>query len=464
MLSLLSLSDLSQEKSSVACNPALLRLQKSKSVLLLQGPVGGFYDRLATWLQQQGAQVKRVAFHGGDAYDSRHIKPIPFKQAFADWPAFLAQLLQTHQIDCVVLFGQSRRHHKAAIDLCKNRGISVVVLEEGYFRPGFITMELDGVNGFSDTLGKYTWQPSPESPRLSPNTSPRHFQKMAVQASLHYYAMWKARNDFSHYQHHRISQPGYYAVYWVRSWLRKLIHLQPCARLQRQLIGGKASAPYYFVPLQHDGDAQITHHSRFSGNSEFVVTVMESFARHAPQGTLLVFRQHPHARGGAGHGGLVSAMAQEFGISHRVLHMVEGDTPELVEHSAGVVLINSTVGLQALERGAPLMALGDALYKQAQLTFMGELAQFWRQARPACPKFTASFLAKMKNLTQAPASVYAFRNEPICWNGVLSQAAVTKEIAATEAPALVPRRALVSLHSVQSVQSVQSGSSAPQSS
>lgn len=376
MRSLPSFSTRPQEKSSVSCNPALLRLQKSKHVLLLQGPFGAFYDRLATWLQQQGALVNRVAFHGGDAYDSRLIKPIPFKEAFADWPAFLAQLLQTHQIDCVVLFGQSRLHHKAAIDLCNKRGLSIVVLEEGYFRPGFITMELGGVNGFSDTLSNYTWQPSAESPGLNPDISSRHFQKMAIQASLHYQAMWKARHDFPHYLHHRISQPSYYFVYWIRSWLRKLKQTRPCRRLQQKLLNDKASNPYYFVPLQHDGDAQIIHHSDFSDNAQFVNRVILSFAKHAPAHTRLVFRQHPHVRGGLGHSELIAGLAADLGISDRVFHMVEGDTPHLAEHSAGVVLINSTVGLQALERGAPLIALGDALYKQPHLTFMGELNQF----------------------------------------------------------------------------------------
>ncbi len=444
----------------VAYNPALLCLQQSKSVLLLQGPVGAFFDRLATWLMQHGAQVNRVAFQGGDLYDSQVLEPIAFRQSLTAWPAVLSRLLQKHQIDCVVLFGQSRLHHQAAIDLCKSMGLPVVVLEEGYFRPGFVTMELGGVNGHSQTLSNYTWC-SEGNPSIQPDISLGHFRKMAVQASCHYLAMWNARRSFIYYQHHRISQPGYYLAYWTRSWLRKLMHLQPCARLQRQLIGCKTSTPYYFVPLQHDGDAQITHHSDFSGNAEFILRVMESFARHAPAGRRLVFRQHPHVRGGPGHGEYIAGVAQDLGISQRVFHMVEGDTPALAEHSAGVVLINSTVGLQALERGAPLMVLGEALYKQPQLTFMGALDQFWQQGSPACPQETANFLAQIKNLTQAPVSVYALRKEPLLWDAVMAQAEATKQIVPAVALALAPVLALVSLRSEQSVHS---GSSAIQSS
>jgi len=408
-------SFMATESVITPCNPALLRLHRAQSVLLLQGPVGAFFDRLATWLMQHGAQVQRVAFQGGDVYDSQVIEPIRFKQTLQDWPAFLDQLLQSHQVDCVVLFGQSRKYHHAAIQRCKSQGIAVVVLEEGYFRPGFITMELNGVNGFSQTMAQYHWVPLPEASTIAPDISPKHFQKMAWQASFHYQAMWQARHEFVHYQHHRISDPRHYARYWIRSWLRKLMQLRPSHRLQRQLWAGKDLQPYYFVPLQHDGDAQIVHHSDFANNAEFVIRVMHSFAQHAPANSLLVFRQHPHVRGGPGHGELIAGLAQELGMAHRVHHMVEGDTPDLAQHSAGVVLINSTVGLQALERGAPLMVLGEALYKQPQLSFMGTLDEFWQQARPACPAETQRFLAQMKNLTQVPVSVYAMRSEPIAW-------------------------------------------------
>jgi capsular polysaccharide export protein len=397
-------------------------LQNARNVLLLQGPVGAFFDRLTTWLRQQGAQVNRVAFQGGDVHDCQVVKPIAFKGGQEDWPEFFNQLIQDHQVDCVVLFGQSRRYHQAAIAHCKRLGLPVVVLEEGYFRPGYITMELGGVNGFSETLARYVWRPEPDAAAIAPDITPHHFQKMAWQASRHYQALWDARHEFAQYQHHRISQPSYYAAYWIRSWLRKLRHLGPCQGLQRQLIAGKAQTPYFFVPLQHDGDAQILHHSDFSGNAEFVMRVMQSFARKAPAHSLLVFRQHPHVRGGPGHGELIAGLAQELGISHRVHHMVEGDTPDLAQHSAGVVLINSTVGLQALERGSPLMVLGQAVYKQPHLTFMGELDQFWQRARPACPLKTALFLAQMKNLTQAPVSVYALRSEPIRWPQALDKA------------------------------------------
>jgi capsular polysaccharide export protein len=142
---------------------------------------------------------------------------------------------------------------------------------------------------------------------------------------------------------------------------------------------------------------------------------MRSFSLHAPKDALLVFRQHPHSRGSQGHVRLIRALTAECGIDGRVLHLVEGDTPLLVEKSRGVVLINSTVGLQALERNAPLIALGDAHYDLPGLTFQHGLDRFWTESvrpdRQAC----VAFCAQLKNLTQVPVSLYAMADEPLLW-------------------------------------------------
>jgi capsular polysaccharide export protein len=408
---------------AVAINPALALLARSRCVMLLQGPVGPFFDRLAGWLHRRGTQVHRVVFQGGDAFDCRAVDPIRFDGRVHDWPEFLGRELDRVQPECIVLFGQSRRYHQAAMELARQRGVHVVVTEEGYFRPGFVTMELDGVNGYSMTLSRYVWKPLAPVPSsgpeamvagaLQPDISPWHFQKMAWHASQHYSALDRERRHFPYYQHHRRDDPYFYARYWVRSWLRKLAHSSGDQRFQEKLL--RRERPYFLVPLQFDGDSQLTCHSPFNGNAAFVIRVMQSFAAHAPADALLVFRQHPHTRGGTGHQKLIATLADELCIDKRVHHLVEGDTPLLAQHSDGVVVVNSTVGLQALERGAPLIAMGDALYKQRDLTFEGELDDFWAAAKPASPAVAQRFLSQVKNLTQAPASVYALREEPLQW-------------------------------------------------
>lgn len=409
-------------RQQVACNPALLSLSQAKNVLLLQGPLGPFFDRLSLWLRQRGAQVKRVVFQGGDEHDCRHCEPIAFTQMPTEWMAFFRALLLERGFDHVVLFGQARYYHAVAIRVAQELGVRVVVMEEGYFRPGFATMELDGVNGYSKTLSRCEWRPEVEAGHaaewplhgpMAPQDCEHHFRKMAWHASQHYLALRRQASRFPHYIHHKEANPNWYARYWVWSWVKKHWHRPGDRRTQKQLLASQQ--PYFFVALQHDGDSQITHHSSFSANTNFVIEVMRSFSLHAATNALLVFRQHPHSRGGAGHVRLIRALTRECGIDGRVLHLIEGDTPVLVEHSRGVVLINSTVGLQALERQVPLIALGDAHYDQPGLTFQDGLDRFWTEAVPPDPQTNAHFCAQLKNLTQVPVSLYEMGTAPLVW-------------------------------------------------
>ena len=396
-------------------NPAYLALCASTTVLLLQGPIGPFYDRLARWLQAQGKRVLRVAFQGGDVADSRALEPVVYRGTREAWPEYLGELLTREEVDAVVLFGQARSYHAAAVEEARDRHCAVIVLEEGYFRPGFVTMELDGVNGYSRTLENYRWThetPIPPAP-LQADDTPHHFRKMVLHATRHYLAMWARRHHFGPYQHHREPSPWHYFRYWMRTWARKAWRYRHDMNLESDLIA--SGVPYFLVPLQNDGDSQITHHSVYGENSIFIMEVLRSFAVHAPADSRLVFRVHPYARGGHAHRHLIHSVSEDLGLGARVVYLMEGHTPVLAQHSRGVVLINSTVGLQVLERGAPLMALGDALYRRHGLTFQGPLDRFWHEAVPADRKAVDAFLAQLKNLTQMPASVYANADEPLRW-------------------------------------------------
>ncbi len=398
----------------VPCNPALLRLALARRPLLLQGPVGPFFDRLTRWLRGNGSEVHRIALQPGDRCDCRELTPIDYTGTQADWPAFLSTTIARLRIDCVVLFGQARPHHAEAVKLAQALRLPVVVLEEGYVRPGYITMELDGVNGFSTTLERYHWNvdtPGATVRAKKPADTGHQFRQMGWYACRHYWAQHWGTPLSPDYRHHRPTNIWRHSHYWVWSWLRKHLHL---ARDNRR-VNALTQRDYYFVPLQHDGDSQITHHSRFGTNSGFVMEVLNSFAQHAPAGTELVFRMHPHSRGGRGDAGLIASLAARLGVSERVHHLIEGHTPTLVKHARGVVLINSTVGLQALRRRRPLMVMGDALYARPGLCFQGPLERFWREGTPPDDEFAGSFLEQLIALTQVPCNVYGLTDEPLLW-------------------------------------------------
>src|SRR5438874_5238200 len=110
----------------------------AKRVLLLQGPVGPFFRRLAKLLQAAGAEVHKVNFNGGDClfYPT---DAITWRGHPGDWPQFLARLLEQRRIDIVLLFGDCRPIHRVARAVAQQHGVKVGAFEEGYLRPNFIT-------------------------------------------------------------------------------------------------------------------------------------------------------------------------------------------------------------------------------------------------------------------------------------------------------------------------------------
>ena len=396
-----------------AVNPAYALLAAAGKVLLLQGPVGPFFDRLADWLLRREAEVTRVVLQGGDLRDCQAVAPLVYDGALAEWPSWLRGLIERSRPDCIVLFGQSRLYHRVALRLGAELAVPVVVLEEGYFRPGYLTMELGGVNSFSTTLDRYRWTPAAARLPLAPAACSWHFQQTAWHAARHYAALWRHRSAFAFYLHHRASGPLQYAAYWLRSWALKALCAPGDAWRQHGLAAD--GRPYFFVPLQHDGDPQVTQHSGYARNAEFIVEVMRSFSLHAAPETLLVFKQHPQSRGATGHSALIRGLGREMGLAGRVRYLLEGDTGTLSRHAAGVVLINSTVGLQALQAGTPLMVMGEAVYKRPHLTASCSLEQFWADPPRPDPALVEAFLDQLKNLTQMPASLYARRGQALDW-------------------------------------------------
>src|SRR5690606_7063852 len=72
-----------------------------------------------------------------------------FRGQFSHWGEYLAAYCLNHQVTDIVLFGDSRPYHRVAINRARRLGISIHVLEEGYLRPDWVTLEHGGSNALS---------------------------------------------------------------------------------------------------------------------------------------------------------------------------------------------------------------------------------------------------------------------------------------------------------------------------
>ncbi len=355
---------------------------RGKRVLLLQGPVGPFFNRLGADLRTAGADVYKVNFNGGDWFFSSRKdfdRVYNYRGRPEDWDEYFRQLVKRTGVEIVMLFGDCRPIHREVSRISRECGVEVGVFEEGYLRPDYITLERNGVNSHSalpqdpDFFLRFKDQPVPTVMRLGST-----FRYAALWAMLYYVMASLLKPVFWRYRHHRpLSWTE--GAFWVLSYLRKNHYRNHEAGTQ-EVLCGPHSKDYFLVALQSCTDAQISAHSNYSSVEAFIEEVVRSFSGHAPADVLLVLKHHPLDRGYADYSLLIKSLAEQYGLAGRCYYIHDQHLPALLDHARGVVTINSTVGLSALQHKSPVKVCGRAIYDIKGLTFQGGLDQFWHQA------------------------------------------------------------------------------------
>ncbi|MDD2608873.1 MAG: capsular biosynthesis protein [Giesbergeria sp.] len=389
----------------------LLNMANGRRVLLLQGPLGPFFWRLGRLLLREAgaASVHKINFNGGDCLFYPTGATL-FRGAMEEWPDFLADFLRRERIEVILLFGDCREIHLAATAVASSLGVKVGVFEEGYVRPNFITFEAYGVNAYSRVPRQaefYRHLSPAERPPEQPVRNPFWFA--ATWAILYYLAATLLWPLFPRYRHHRRLNALLEAWPWARSFWRKHYYAQRERGWQEKLCGPYARR-FYLVPLQVASDFQVRVHSSLGDVERFLAVVVKSFARHAPDDCLLVIKHHPMDRGYRDYTETLAALARRHRIAGRVVYLHDQHLPSLLDHARGVVTINSTVGISALYHGAPVVALGRAIYHFQGLTYQGKLDHFWHKAphtRPD-PVVFQRFRRYLIDHTQINGSVYRF--------------------------------------------------------
>lgn len=362
-----------------------------RNVLLLQGLMGPLFRRIGEALRRDGYGVYKVNFNGGDRLFWRLPNGIDYRGTLEDWPRALTHLIEHHNITDVVLFGDCRPIHMGAIQVCRDLHIPVHVFEEGYIRPGWVTLELGGVNGHSTLPRDPEWYRAeaaalPPAPEHHP--APASFRRRAIEGLLYNAADVLTRWHYPHWENHRPWHPLVEGM----GWARRLLQRGQAAARSDALIARLETAgePYMMFPLQLDSDAQIRLHSPFAGVSDALQLVIGSFAAHAPTSLRLVVKEHPLNNGVRDWRQETAELAARHDVADRVDYLESGDLAPIAQKAEGMVTINSTSGTLALAYGVPVIALGQAVYDIEGVTFQGKLDAFW--ANPGHPD-TATYEA-----------------------------------------------------------------------
>ncbi|MFU1912216.1 capsule biosynthesis protein [Bordetella hinzii] len=359
-------------------------MSSQQRFLFLQGVCSPFFPKLGAALRDLGHLVRKVNFTAGDSIYWRLGQSTPYRGTMASLPGFYARQFDGHKITDIVLFGDCRPVHSPAIALAAEYGIRVHVYEEGYFRPHWVTLEQNGVNGHSRLPRDPAWfrdeaRRLPRSGDGSAFVSP-FWKRAAYDVG---YNFWAGLNPILH--RGVKSHVPYSPVAEYLGYLKRGVRLQILARMSREieakLVAEAEAHPFYLLPLQLNSDAQIVHHSPFGSMTEAMLRTLESFAVHAPKESRLAVKVHPLDPGLINYAKILKRKAKELAIDHRVFYLESGNLPALLSATQGVVTVNSTVGSSALIHGRPTIALGSALYNMKGLTFQGQLDAFWTNGR-----------------------------------------------------------------------------------
>lgn len=356
----------------------------ARSFLFLQGLATRFFERLGRALAERGHAVYRVNFNGGDRAFWRLPGAVDFCGREHEWPEFLDRLVVDKAISDIILFGDCRPLHRAAIRVAEARSLRIQVVEEGYLRPDWITFEEGGVNGHSELPrdpGSYRELARSLPVWHDPPAVPGSFRRRAIEDVLYTAASMAGAWRFPHYATHR----PYHQLIEYAGWLRRLALKRRAERHAAAAIEGLAGGPdpLFLFPLQLDCDYQVRVHSPFRAMHLAIEHVLASFARHAPAAARLIVKLHPLDSGLVDWAAITGHLAVELEIVDRLIILDGGDLGKLLARNPAVVTVNSTVGALALACGVPVIALGKAVYDIAGLTFQGDLDDFW--SAPTAP-------------------------------------------------------------------------------
>ena len=378
--------------------------------LFLQGCTSPFFARLGDRLRDDGHEVYRLNFNAGDALYWWRRPAWHFRASVAELAGYLEQLFGKYNFTDVVMLGDTRPVNAEALPVARRLGARIHVLEEGYIRPNWLTLEEGGINGNSPLPRDPDWYR--EAVRLIPDYGDGEAIANPVRLlALHElgYHLPNALNFLLYpgYQTHRPHSSPVELYGWALRFAR-MPWYRRCDRAKVGALLGEG-LPFFVLPLQLNSDAQIHTHSNVGDMPGVLQRVVESFFCHAPAEARLVIKNHPLDTGFAQYPNWIRSLERRYGEYGRLVYLESGHLPTILDYAQGVVTVNSSVGPSALLHRCPVVALGAAVYDLPGLTFQGLLDDFWTQGEPADRILFHAFRRTVVHVSQINGGFYTGR-------------------------------------------------------
>lgn len=389
----------------------LSKNETKRTFLFLQGPMSPFFSRLGIHLRAEGHAVHRINLCPGDQIFWRAGGAHNFRGRFGAWPTFIERFLNSNEVTDLIMLGDCRPHHRVAIEAAKNADVDITVIELGYLRPNWLTIERGGMSSLShfpnrsEKIHKIATQVDHvEEPIPDPSN---YFARMAT-----WDVIYKLSNVFffwlfPFYRFHSVHHPVHEYLLWIRRlWTQKKRNKQ-ANKIVEDLVASHQTKPFFLYALQLNTDFQIRAHSSFDNQQQSVEHIFQSFRQNADGSARLVIKQHPLDPGVVNWEKFIQRKAREMGLEDRVIFIDGGDLVQLLKTCLGLVVINSTVGTMAITQGTPFITLGAAIFDVDDLSFQGSLDDFWTDREPPDPALASAFTKAIKATIQVSGGFYS---------------------------------------------------------
>ena len=258
-----------------------------------------------------------------------HSKSVLEAQAYGAL-RFFCDYIKKHNIDLVCVWNGTLVPLAAATRVAKILGRKTLFFENGYL-PGTTTVDAKGVNYANSLVGK----------------SRSFFDDIQVEPE-------KLRQLYE-------ARPAIRAL--KTKWYQKFRK----NKKQGQTEDVQLPAKYIFLPFQVHDDTQVLLNSpkvkTMADLLAYVVPAIERHNREANDTIKLVVKEHPSDFGRISY----DAVREKYQNSG-IIFLRYYSTPQLIKSSAGIITINSSVGIEALVQHKPIITMGNAFYNVPGLT------------------------------------------------------------------------------------------------
>lgn len=374
--------------------------------LFLQGPISDFFPEIAAGLRALGHSTRRINLCLGDRLFWRGPGAADYRGRAEDWPAFVASFMRREHITDLVLLGEQRPYHRAAIEQAKAQGVQVAVVDYGYIRPDWLILERDGLGAGS----RFPREPAAilEMARdLPPIDFTQHYGDSfpsQARGDMLYHLASLLPWPFRHYQRFSLHHP-------VPNYLStgaQLLARRRETRLAAETLDKLAGKPLYLFAMQMETDFSLRAYSPFADMDSAIAVAVGSFARGAPPEAQLLVKVHPLDPCLKNWRRRLRRIAAAAGVEGRV-HYLGGalHMDHAINASRGVVTVNSTLAIRALALGKPVRALGPAIYDIPGLVWRGPPDGFWQQAAGPDPVLADAFMRAIAACLQIRGVAFA---------------------------------------------------------